>query len=267
MYNCRVTDARRVPDLMPSVLIVGGFMTAPPNYWPLRRRLLRRGAARVDIASLWPPDWALASVLGFGLLMRRTAASILRARRAAGTPLIVVGHSGGGLCVRLALSEAPFHGQRGGMADAVGCLVTLGTPHMLARLTNRYHHAGHAASDFLEREQPGAFHAPRTAYLSVGSSYSAAPFPGPIGWLAREFFSVVVGKDTAALGDGIVPTNAVHLPGAEQLTFDDVRHGHVGRNWYGADEVVDRWWPRAVELWRGALEARRRKADDATARA
>ena len=48
-----------VPDERPTVLIVGGFATAPPNYWPMRRRLLRLGAGQVRIAPIWPPDWCL----------------------------------------------------------------------------------------------------------------------------------------------------------------------------------------------------------------
>ncbi|MDP8904371.1 MAG: hypothetical protein M3N29_03495 [Chloroflexota bacterium] len=245
----------------PPVLIVGGFMTAPVNYWPLRRRLRKRGAGRVDIAPLWPPDWALAGLLGLGPVMRRTARAIVRTYRAAGNqPIIVVGHSGGGIAPRLAMSRTPFHGRRGGVAEAVGCLVTLGTPHSLAELANRYRHAGHEASAFLDRESPGAFFAPRTAYLTVGSSYSAPPFPGVVGRLANDIFSMVVGDDTPHIGDGIVPAGAVHLPGAVQLTYDDVRHGHIGRSWYGANEIVDRWWPVAVDLWREALAARRDKA-------
>jgi hypothetical protein len=244
-------------DEQPTVLIVGGLMTAPPNYWPLRRRLLRRGARRVEVAPLWPPDWIIAGLLGFGPLMRRTAVAIARTHRAAGRqPIIVIGHSGGGIAARLAMAKGPYLGRRGGAADAVGCLVTLGTPHSLAALANHYHHAGHDATEYLDRETPGAFFAPRTAYLTVGSAYPSAPFPGLAGRMAEEFFSMVVGVDTARSGDGIVPAAAVHLPGAEQLTYDDVRHGHIGRHWYGADEIVDRWWPRAVELWRGALEAR-----------
>src|SRR5918996_1536316 len=119
-------------DEAPSVLIVGGFMTAPPNYWPMRRRLLRRGAARVDICPLWPPDWALAGLLGMGLLMRRAGRAVARTWKAGGRrPIILVGHSGGGIAARLAMSPVPFHGRRAAVAEAVGCLVTLGTPHML----------------------------------------------------------------------------------------------------------------------------------------
>lgn len=241
----------------PSVLIVGGFATAPPNYWPMRRRFLRRGVAQVDIAPLWPADWALASVLGFGPIMRRARRAILRTHAAGGRlPIIVVAHSGGGLVARLALSNVPFHGRVAGVAQAVGCLVTLGTPHGLARLANRYRHAGHAAAEFLDREMPGDHLAPRTAHLSVGSSFPAAPLTGLGGRLSDEVFSMIVGSDTSGPGDGIVPVAAVHLEGAEQLTFDDVRHGMIGAPWYGDDQIIDRWWPTALRLWEAALAAR-----------
>lgn len=248
---------RALNEPAPNVLIVGGFMTGPPNYWPMRRRLLRRGAARVDIAPLWPPDWVLAGLLGLGLIMRRTGRAIARTWKEGGKrPIIVVAHSGGGIAARLAMAPVPFHGRKAAVAEAVGCLVTLGTPHMLAELSNRYHHAGHDAVAFLERETPGAFFAPRTSYLSVGSSYNRARFSGLVGQAADEIFSMVVGRGEEGLGDGIVPSAAVHLAGAEQLTYEDVRHGHIGANWYGDDQIVERWWPQAVRLWHDALKAR-----------
>jgi hypothetical protein len=176
----------------------------------------------------------------------------------------VIGHSGGGIAARMAMSSVPFHGERGGAADAVGCLVTLGAPHGLARLPNRYHHAGHDALEFLDVASPGAFFAPRTAYLSVGANFALAPFPGVVGWAARQAFDMVVGEGATTAGDGIVPASAVHLEGAEQLTFSDARHGMIGGNWYGAESVMDRWWPRAVALWEGALQARAQHEPGAT---
>ena len=249
-----------MPD-KPSVLIVGGFATIPPNYWPLRRRLLARGAGRVDIAPLWTPDWVLGGLLGFGSVMLRTGRAIGRTWRAGGKrPIILVGHSAGGIAARLAMAHKPFNGRIADVAEAVGCLVTLGTPHGLSSLTNRYHHAGHAALEFLDAATPGVHFAPRTAYLSVGGRTPGAAFPGLIGDLANEAFGVAVGRETQALGDGIVPFSAVHLDGATQLTYEDVRHGMVGAPWYGDDQMLDRWWPVAIDLWQSALEARS-KAD------
>lgn len=243
--------------MKPSVLIIGGFATAPPNYWPFRRRLAERDVTRVDIAPLWPPDWAIGAMLGLGLVLRRTGAAIARTYHEGGRrPIIVVAHSGGGIAARLAMSHVPYHGTVAGVAQAVGCLVTLGTPHRLDELANRYHHAGHDAIEFLNRETPGAFFAPRTQYLSVGSAFPQAAFGGLVGRLADEVFSMVVGTETQTLGDGIVPATVVHLPGAEQITLDDVRHGMIGAPWYGDEGIIDRWWPTALRLWGEALEAR-----------
>ncbi|CAN5170688.1 lipase [soil metagenome] len=242
----------------PSVLIVGGFATSPPNYWPMRGRLLRRAVERVDIAPIWAPDSAIAALLGFGPMMRRTARAIARTYVAGGRrPIIVVAHSGGGIAARLAMSDVVFHGRRAGVADAVGCLVTLGTPHRLADLDSRYHHAGHEAAAFLGQHSPGAFYAPRTSYLSVGSRRPLTRPAGPLGRAVLEFFELVVGgASTQATGDGIVSTAASQLEGAEGLILDDVLHGHIGSPWYGDDHVIERWWPAAERLWRAALVER-----------
>lgn len=247
----------------PSVLIVGGFATAPPNYWPLRRRLVERGAGRVDIAPTWPPDWVLAGVLGFGSVMRRTGRAIATSYiRGGRRPIIIVAHSGGGIAARLAMSHVPFHGRMAGVADAVGCLVTLGTPHRLWAIPNRYHHAGHDAAEFLERATPGAYFAPRTEYLTIGSDLQRGIVGGPLGRVFDDFFATIVGREAIRAGDGIVPVSAVHLEGAEQITYDDVLHGVIGSPWYGDDEILDRWWPTAQRLWRAALATRSTSAGE-----
>lgn len=241
----------------PSVLIVGGFMTAPLNYLPLRDRLLARGAGRVDIAPLWPPDWLIASTLGFGPMVRRTGRAIQRTwQRGGKRPIIVIGHSGGGIAARLAMSPVPFNGRIAAVANGVGCLVTLGTPHRLFDLNNGYQHAGHVATEFLERETPGAFFAPRTSYLTVASRLGELPVGGAARDLLDHFFSVIVGGEAITEGDGIVPVSAAHLEGAEQINFEGVSHGFIGAQWYGAEPIIDRWWPRAIELWQEALAAR-----------
>jgi hypothetical protein len=251
-------------------LIVGGFLTEPFNYWPMQRRLSARGAASVSIAQLHVPDWLAAGLTDFGPMLSRLAGAIRRTEAAGGgEPLLVVAHSGGGIATRLAMSEVPFRGHRGAVAGSIGALVTLGTPHGLADSRVRSAHSGVVAARFLDRHCPGPCFAPTTAYLTVGSDLVR---PGrlvggggvrrrvsPLTWwdrLLRQGFEGIVGPLPPEGGDGIVSAAAAHLPGAEHLTFHDVRHGHIGGPWYGDDEIIDRWWPRAVDLWRGALVAR-----------
>ena len=223
----------------------------------MRRRLLDRGAAAVSIAPIWTPHWLLAGFVGFGPLLRMTGIAIAGAYRKAGhEPSIVVGHSAGGLLARLAMSATPFRGRIAAVQPAVGALVTLGTPHGLAAVARQRQHAGHVAVRFLDTTNPGAFFAPRTGYLTVaGGAVQGGSAAG------RFYGAFHRASARSSAGDGLVPIDAAHLPGARQLTLPDVRHGHWGSPWYGDEEVIDRWWPEALDAWRLALEARR--GDDA----
>jgi hypothetical protein len=205
------------------------------------------------------PDWLAMSFAGMGPLLLRGALAIRRARRHAPGPIIVIGHSAGGIVARLAMSSESFEGRRAGVADDVGCLVTLGTPYRFDPVVAGWRHAGVRATAFLDRVTPGAWFAPRTAYLSVGSRrVPPSPLrpslsPGHLGHLVTR---LAVGQTPGTHGDGLVDEARAHLPGARHLTFDDVLHGTFGGSWYGDEHVIDRWWPVALEAWQEALAAR-----------
>jgi hypothetical protein len=227
----------------------------------MRARLIERGAARVSVTPLHVPDWLAAAFVGFGPALRRAVRAIRDARRASDAPLIVVGHSAGGIVARLALSEEPFRGCRGGVAGDVGCLVTLGTPHLVRPHPRWGSHAGERATRFLARSSPGAWFAPSTRYLTVGSTAVAPrdPDPAPLPkQLLNRILTDFVGPSAHVAGDGIVTDDLTRLEGARHLTLEDALHGTLGGPWYGDGQVVDRWWPVAVEEWRLALDARER---------
>ena len=245
----------------PHVVIIGGFLTEPLFFEPMRQRLLRRGAARVSIAPVHLPDWLAMGFAGMGPVMLRGALAIRRARRQAPAPLIVVGHSAGGIVARLAMAPVPFESrQAGGVADDIGCLVTLGTPYRFDPRIPGWRHAGARAADFLERVTPGAWFAPATAYVSVGSRrVSPSPIrrtlaPTALGHVVTR---VAVGQTPGVRGDGLVDEARSRLPGARHIAFDDVLHGTFGGPWYGDDHVIGRWWPVALEAWQEALASRR----------
>jgi hypothetical protein len=154
------------------------------------------------------------------------------------------------------MSEVPYRGHHSGAADVVGCLVTLGTPHDLHKLRTRVRHKGHDALEFLERGSPGAFYAPRTAYLTVAGLATPPQMVGAARWATTQAFSVIIGQQLWDPGDGIVPASAAHLAGATNITLKGASHGTLGNTWYGSAEVLDAWWPKAVDLWEKALLAR-----------
>ena len=244
----------------PHVVVIGGYLTEPVNYRPFSRRLLERGAGRVSQAPIHLPDWALVGLVGLGPLLLRGARAIREARRAADAPIIVIGHSMGGLVARLAMSPEPFDGRHARVSDDVGCLVTLGTPHRFEPAIP-WRHPGVVAVEHLERVSPGAWYQPRTGYLTVGSTLTRPATGKPVRsvvQLANRVLLGFVGDLDGGRGDGLVGDAMCRLAGARHLSYPDVRHGTLGAPWYGDAAILDRWWPAALEEWRAALAARGR---------
>jgi hypothetical protein len=254
------------PDrIKPTVLILGGFLTAPPMYARLVERLRARGAAGVVVANVWTPDWLIAASRGPGAIATRSGRALLEAGRmtaelSEGAPVLVVGHSAGGLIARLLTAEEPIPGRRYGAAERIGAIVTLGTPHVLGQgrgIGKRLHEV---VSDVADLAAPGAFHSPRIGYVSVASRFVRADPAGTgrerVAYLLYRSVlghAAVVGTE----GDGLVPVVAAMLAGSTQIVIDGAVHGpSAGAPWYGVDGPLDGWWPAALAAWHEALRYR-----------
>ncbi len=258
-------------DLAPVVLFVGGFLTTPGWYRPLAAALRERGAADVVVAPVYPPDWILAAVRGLGPITTRVGRALLEAgeRSAAspasrGAPVLYVGHSGGGIVGRLLTSPVPFEGRRLNASGRIGALVTLGTPHLVGDEARWGSRVAEAGARFANRHVPGAFFAPTTAYVAVGSRFIVGhpeAEDGRARFMWRLYEDVHPSPDDLpVLGDGLVPLASALLPGARHVVLEDAVHGPGVRDpWYGQDAQLDAWWPVALEAWRDALRARRER--------
>jgi pimeloyl-ACP methyl ester carboxylesterase len=254
------------PDqVKPTVLILGGFLTAPPLYARFADRLRARGAAGVVVANVWTPDWLIAASRGPGPIATRSARALLEAGQmtkelSEGAPLLVVGHSAGGLIARLLTATEPIPGRRYGAAERIGAIVTLGTPHVLAEGQGVGKRLQTAVAEIADRAAPGALHSPRIGYVSVASSFVRADLAGS----GRErvaylLYRSVIGRAAVpgTEGDGLVPVTAAMLAGSTQIVIDGAVHGpSAGAPWYGADKPVDAWWPAALSAWHEALRFR-----------
>lgn len=107
---------------------------------------------------------------------------------------------------------------------------------------------------YVEQNCPGRFHS-NIEYVTVAGKYiqgaglrdKGATIPQKI---VGAGYQQVCGN-ARVWGDGIIPIEAAHLEGADQVTLDGVYHsplgaviavdGKVGRPWYGSPEVLPKW--------------------------
>ncbi len=249
----------------PVVLVLGGFLTSPPIYRAFDRALRDRGAADVVVGNVWSMDWLLAAFRGLGPIVTRSGRALLEASRrsetlAGGAPVLVIGHSAGGMTARLLTSQAPFQGRQLNASGRIGAIVTLGTPHGVPAGTGIRNRSGYEAAVFANREVPAATFSPTTGYLSIASRRVVGRDRGTPGerrtWLVYRALTPELPAPVIE-GDGLIPVAAALLPGAMHLVLDDAAHGQgMGRDWYGSARFLDRWWPRAVETWEAALRVR-----------
>ena len=259
-------DWRRHPsEIRPTVLVLGGFLTAPPMYRPFVDRLLERGAAEVVVARVWTPDWIIAATRGCSAITVRSGRALIEAARLSGeasegAPLLVVGHSAGGLIARLLTAQELFPGRRFGAASRIGAIVTLGTPHELSAGSGVGRRLNEVVAGLAEATVPGAYYAPEIGYVSVASH----AIRGDVTGTGRErvahlLYRSVLGRAAVSgtLGDGLVPVDAAMLTGAQHIVLDGTVHGQGGGGpWYGTDPAMDVWWPAALAAWHEALACR-----------
>ncbi|MGD0861873.1 MAG: hypothetical protein ABSA21_03840 [Candidatus Limnocylindrales bacterium] len=252
-------------SVKPTVLVLGGFLTAPPMYRRFVNRLSSRGAAGVVVAGVWTPDWLIAATRGVGAIATRSGRALLEAGRLAaevseGAPVLVIGHSAGGLIARILTATEPLPGRRFGAASRIGAIVTLGTPHVLSKGEGIGRQMNMVASEVAEEAAPGAFHSPLIGYVSVASrAIRGDPAGTGRERVAHLLYRSVLGRAAVpgTEGDGLVPVASAMLAGSRQIVVDGAVHGPgAGAPWYGTDRPMDLWWPVAVSTWHAALACR-----------
>jgi hypothetical protein len=225
---------------------MGGFASHDLLYRGLRDALAEIAGQPVWVVKVRSLDW-LPSVLPAGwlhLLIKIERTVRRAAQRSATGRVTLVGHSAGGVMARLYLVPQPFLGHTFNGLEHVDRLITLGSPH-----DNRHPLHGGLMSRWIERRYPGAYFSAQVRYTCVaGRLVRGDPQGSPHERRAYRFYRGI-GKKGDVWGDGLIPVHCALLAGAEQIVLDGVSHfAGFGGPWYGAREVVPRWWHNASNL-------------------
>jgi hypothetical protein len=225
------------------VLILGGFLITAEAYGPMVNTLASLSGQPVRLVPVSRLEWLL-TVFPFAwarILDRVARAAAELARDSPSGRITLVGHSSGGIMLRLFLSDLPFEGRCWGGRRVADRLICLGSPHTALKAT--------PLRALVDRELPGAFHSDSVHYVSVAGSLTLDPAAGQASDTARRLAPTAYRNSTGNAddpGDGLVPVAGALLAGSQPIVLEGVAHGGAfGPRWYGTPEVVERWWERA----------------------
>lgn len=218
------------------IVVLGGFLISPATYAPMLARLEQLSGQPVQLVAVGRPEWLL-TVFAFAwarILDRvATAVAALAAQSPTGQ-VTLIGHSSGGIMLRLFLDGQPFEGRRFDGQSQANTLVMLGSPHTALKAT--------ALRQMVARRLPGATFAERVRYVSVAGDLDLAEGTATARRLAPTAYRNSTGL-ACDRGDGLVPVSSALLAGSTPVVLEGVAHGGAfGPRWYGTPEVVDRWW-------------------------
>ncbi len=227
------------------ILVLGGFLISPAAYGPMAEELQQLSQQPVSVVPVSRLDWLLTVFpFGWARILDRVAnlVQLLAADSATGK-VTLIGHSSGGIMLRLFLADGPFEGRTYRGRERADTLVMLGSPHTAIKAT--------PLRQLVARRWPGAWFGQAgqrhpVRYISIAGDLSLDD-PAATA-MARRLAPGAYHNSTGRRddrGDGLVPVSAALLAGSQTLVLPAVAHGGAfGSRWYGSPEVVRQWWQR-----------------------
>ena len=224
-------------DPQQPVVILGGFLITEEAYEPMAQWLKGQGVRDVLVVPMSKLDWLL-TAWGFGWrrVLDRVEAMVKQLHnRSPKGKVTLIGHSSGGVMMRLYLSDALFQGRVYNGAKRCNRLVTLGSPHQALRAT--------PLREMVDRRFPGC-HEPGVDYVAIAGKLDlSSGFASAFSQRGAKASYQRAAGDEECIGDGLVPVQSALLKGARHLIQDDTAHGGLfGEIWFASIERLEAWW-------------------------
>ena len=147
----------------------------------------------------------------------------------------LIGHSSGGIMLRLYLSNEVFNNVVFNGKSIAKNLITLGSPHQAIKAT--------ALRRFVNEKYPGNFFK-NINYVSIGGEVEINSNQTSLltKLIAESSYKSISGNKNES-GDGLVPLSSSLLKNSQQIILPKTVHGGIfGKNWYGSSSKVREWW-------------------------
>ena len=225
------------------IIILGGFLIDSSAYDEMKESIKTRVNHKVVIIPVSKMDWLSTNwSFGWRIILDKVEKKVKELANVSKTNKVtLIGHSSGGMILRLYLSDLLFARKIYNGKDYANCLITLGSPNQAKRATY--------LRNFVSTKLPGSFYSNCVTYVSVAGELDLS---GPIATstsrrLSKPSYKALNGNENA-IGDGLVPKDSALLIGSQTIVIKETAHGKAfGKDWYGSKNKVEEWLARLLE--------------------
>ena len=219
------------------IIILGGFLITEDAYLATKNIIENISGRKVYIVDVTKGDWFKSnSAEGWVNILKKVKDKVAFALEETNANKVdLIGHSSGGIMLRLYLSSEPFKDVIFNGKSTTRNLITLGSPHQAIKAT--------PLRRFVDEKYPGNFFQ-NINYVSIGGEVSINSNQTSIltKIIARNSYKSISG-DKNESGDGLVPLSSSLLKNSQQIILPNTVHGGIfGNNWYGSTSKVSEWW-------------------------
>tara|TARA_B100000579_G_C22790910_1_gene834435 strand:+ start:277 stop:978 length:702 start_codon:yes stop_codon:yes gene_type:complete len=224
------------------VIIVGGFLIDSSAYNEMANYIKSRTNNKVVIIPISKIEWICTNwSFGWKIILDKIDKAVKELLNESSTNKVtLIGHSSGGMILRLYLSDLLFSNKIYRGKAYANCLITLGSPNQAKRATS--------LRNFVSVKLPGSFYSKDVKYISVAGELD---LNGPIATktslrLSKSSYKALNGEEDV-IGDGLVPRDSALLIGSKHVVIKETAHGKTfGKDWYGSKNKVEEWFNKSI---------------------
>jgi len=219
------------------IIILGGFLITSEAYNTAKNIIEKIYGRKVYIVDVTRGDWLKSnSAEGWINILNKVKDKVYLAMKETNAKKIdLIGHSSGGIMLRLYLSSEPFKDKIYDGKSTTRNLITLGSPHQAVKAT--------ALRRFVDKKYPGSFFK-TINYVSIGGKVKINSKQTTIftKLFATYSYKSISGDKTES-GDGLVPLSSSLLKDSQKIILPETAHGGIfGKDWYCSNSKVREWW-------------------------
>tara|TARA_B100000965_G_scaffold333365_1_gene298223 strand:+ start:1366 stop:2073 length:708 start_codon:yes stop_codon:yes gene_type:complete len=226
------------------IVILGGFLIDSSDYKDMKEFIKTRTNNKVVIIPVSKIEWLSTNwKFGWQIILSKVKKIVKELSKESPTRKVtLIGHSSGGMILRLYLSDLLFNRKRYNGKEHANCLITLGSPNQAKRATS--------LRNFVSSKLPGSFYSKDVHYISVAGELD---LNGPTATktslrLSKSSYRALNGSGTV-IGDGLVPRDSALLVGSKKIVVKETAHGKIfGKYWYGSKEKVEQWFDESSNI-------------------